>query len=295
MVRHAVRQGLAPLKPVARYTIGIVGRGKDPHAGAFEDIAQALAAVLRQLGHEVCPLDNPGRLIMFGAHVMSDPSGTMPDDAIIFNTEQVAAMNPDKRVLAGISSYKDHVVWDYSLANIEALRLMGFSRVVHCPIGYTRTMSKDSIYYDDLDKDIDVLFYGSVNARRRLILDALDKVGLKVMRLFGTYGERRDEIIKRSKMVLNLHFYEGAIFEIFRVSHLLANGICVVSEDGGADPELEKLAEESTLYVPPSAIVTACHQLASDAPRRLMLGERGFARFRWERFSDSVAEALGAS
>jgi hypothetical protein len=279
---------------VARFTVGIVGRGKDVHAGAFEDIAHALSAVLRQLGHEVSGFDNPGRLIMFGTHVMSDPSGVMPPDAIIFNTEQVAAMNPDKRVLAGLGGYKDHVVWDYSRANIEALHLMGFNRTVHCPIGYTHTMTKSPIY-SGLSKDIDVLFYGSINTRRREILDELDKLGLKVVRLFGTYGARRDMLIARSKMALNLHFYEGAVFEIFRVSHLLANNVCVVSEDGSADPELEKLAEESTMYVPRSSIAQTCFQLASDTPRTQMLAERGFIRFCRERFLDSVAEALRAS
>ncbi len=47
-----------------------------------------------------------------------------------------------------------------------------------------------------------------------------------------THGRARDELISRAKVVLNVHFYPTAIFEIVRVSYLLANRKAVVGECG---------------------------------------------------------------
>ena len=52
----------------------------------------------------------------------------------------------------------------------------------------------------------------------------------------GVRGAERDALIARARLVLNLHFYPTAIFELVRVSYLLANGKAVVAECG---PETE--------------------------------------------------------
>jgi len=48
------------------------------------------------------------------------------------------------------------------------------------------------------------------------------------------WGDERDNLIYRSKIVLNIHYYETKIFEIIRISHLLANRAFVISEDSNA-------------------------------------------------------------
>lgn len=54
--------------------------------------------------------------------------------------------------------------------------------------------------------------------------------GLKVKTLFGVYGKEKDAWVERSKLVLNLHYYNSQIFEIVRVFYLLTNSIAVVGE-----------------------------------------------------------------
>jgi hypothetical protein len=47
---------------------------------------------------------------------------------------------------------------------------------------------------------------------------------------YDVWGPARDELIARAKVVLNLHYYEAAIFEQVRVSYLLNNEALVISE-----------------------------------------------------------------
>ncbi len=277
---------------MSRYTIGIWQRDTNLHAACFEDFARALADVLRQLGHDVTGFDNPGRLIMFGANNIVDVDRKLPADAIVFNTEQISAIADPRRQMTNYEQFKNHVVWDYSASNIATLKKLGIERAVHCPLGYTSSMTNIE---PAVGEDIDVLFYGSENAHRRLVIDQLASSGVKMVRLFGIYGELRDELIARSKIVLNMHYFDNGVFEIFRVSHLVANGKLVVSEAGGNDPQLEDIAKLITVYTDFSAMVNTCRLLISN-----YAGRRALARQRFEAFSrisllENVRQALEQS
>ena len=216
----------------------------------------------------------------------------MPLDAIVYNSEQVSAARTPEQFIQNFHQYRKHVVWDYSETNIRALRDLGIERPVHCPVGYISSMTK--IMFSDTE-DIDVLFYGSINSARREILDALDAAGLRVVRLFGVYGAERDQVIARAKVVLNLHFYDRPVFEIFRVSHLLANKKCVVSEDGGQDVELEAFAARAVVLEPRVRIVERCRELVADSVARKEIALRGFEEFRKIDLVECVRLALEAS
>lgn len=280
---------------MARFTVVLTDRNKNPHIRCFEDVAKALADALKQLGHELAPETNPGRLIIFGANnLLQDPQGPeIPADTIIFNAEQLTAVADPRYFMQGFVKQRQLTVWDYSLANVAALKKIGITRAVHCPIGYIPSMTK--IVPND-KQDIDVLHYGSVGAsRRREILDALDRTTLNVERLFNVYGAERDAYIARSKIVLNLRYYERGAFEIFRVSHLLANRACVVTEAGGVDAQLEEFAQKSCEYVARDKIVETCQRLAADARERQFIIERGAKAFQQTSFVDNIRRALELS
>lgn len=235
-----------------------------------------------------------GRLILFGAGNTLDPANLLPADAIVFNAEQLVAVEHPGAFLQNHVGYKRHVVWDYSSANVVELKELGIERAVHCPVGYVPEMTQ-AWSGQKVVKDIDVLHYGSVNARRREILDQLDAAGLRVARLFDVYGEARDRVIARSKVVLNLHFYPRGIFEIFRCSHLFANRTCVVTEDGGVDPELEQVAQDCASRVRRYEVVGECRRLVGDDRAREAAAERGHEAFKRVDLVEIVCEALEKS
>lgn len=291
-----------------KFTIGIFGRdGSLPHSRCFEDFAFALRDALLALGHTLYngvigdPNADYGRMIWFGANNPAvDRRGEqewryrLPKDAIIFNTEQISAVDDPERYIQNYRNFKTHTIWDYSCSNIATLKRLGIERAVHCPLGYIESMT--SIANKPVEEqDVDVLFYGSTNPHRLKILDGLDAAGLKTKRLFGVYGKERDEWIARSKIVLNMHHYERGVFEIFRVSHLVANHKCVVNEDGGVDEALNEQARKLTWSIDYNSLVEACVRLAGDPEMCTMIAEGAHRYFRAFRLVDYVKAALEQS
>lgn len=279
---------------MSHFRVGIVGYGSNPHARCFEDFLHALVAALRTLGHEVAYAapGARGRLIMFGANNILDLNNQIPPDAIVYNTEQLAAIADPAFFMQNHAQFRTMTVWDYAHANLAELKKLGMERAVLCPVGYVPSMTTIA---PAPEEDIDVLFYGSEGGARREILAELEQSGLEVVRMFGVYGKERDEAIARAKVVLNLHYYPHGIFEIFRCSHLFANRKCVVTEGGGRDAALEALAERTCAYTPRAQLVERCRELVADANARRAQAERGFEEFRKIDLVENVRRALEAS
>lgn len=286
---------------MARFLVGIAKYGQELHVRCFEDHMRAIAVALRHLGHEVHyateeQLRRGGRLILWGVNqVTEDPKAdpsrqeVIPADTIVFQTEQVSAITNPAYFIQSWIRLRQMTVWDYAQSNVDALKQLGMTGVILCPLGYVPEMTKLLPYRDP---DIDVLFYGSRGGPRREILTALDNSGMKVVRLFGSYGAERDEHIMRAKVVINLHYYEQGVFEIFRCSHLFANRVCVVNEAGGRDSGLEQLAERCTAYTPRAQLVERCRELVADRKQREDIAERGFEEFKKIDLVENVRKAL---
>ncbi|WP_219350272.1 hypothetical protein, partial [Kingella negevensis] len=120
-----------------------------------------------------------------------------------------------------------YAMWDYSEANIQHFWERGISHVKHLPLGFQAALKRIEL---SSTPDIDVLFYGSLNERRVNILNQLPKQGLRVEVLQDVFGKERDKWIARSKVVLNMHYFDSQIFEIVRCFYLMTNGVAVVSE-----------------------------------------------------------------
>jgi hypothetical protein len=124
-------------------------------------------------------------------------------------------------------------VWDYSPENITFLKKHGIA-ARQVPVGYHKSLE---LVPRAGVQDIDILFYGSICDRRRAILDQLSGDSTIVVRsLFDVYGKDRDECIARSKVILNIHFYDAQILESVRISYLLNNRCFVVSEASKTNP-----------------------------------------------------------
>jgi hypothetical protein len=132
-----------------------------------------------------------------------------------------------------------------------------------------------------------------MNDRRRDILVALHEAGLKVVHLFNVYGAERDAAIARAKIVINIHHYESGVFEIVRISYLLANRVCVLTEGDIEDPDLEPfmggLAVE--LY---EDLVERCKELVADDEERELIAANGFAAMQSRSQADMLMSVMQA-
>lgn len=283
---------------MSKFLLGIARLGQDPHLACFMEHVKSVAAALRTLGHEVeyaseeAMKNRPGRLIIWGANKIAeqDPNDPLtPPDSIVFQTEQVSAIDTPTYFIQSWIMLRNFTIWDYAQSNVDTLKKLGMTNAIYAPLGYHPAME---VIKPVAHEDIDILFYGSAGGPRREILNALDETGLNVVRAFNVYGEERDAIIARAKVVINLHYYERGVFEIFRCSHLFANRKCVVNEAGGRDPQLEELASRCTAYTPRQWLVDECKRLVADAPARRAVAERGYEAFKKVDLVENIRVAL---
>lgn len=189
--------------------------------------------------------------IVLGANDSIFEPRPIPSNCIIVNMEQLGKdqLWSDNKY---IDLLKKYPVWDYSTSNIEQLANLGITKVKKLEIGYT--LSLETCQPKNI-QDIDVLFFGALNKRRRDILSKLKSIGYKVHFSANLFGTTRDVMIARSKIVLNIHYYESKILEVVRISHLLANKKCVISERGCED-NVNKVWEEGVVLCDYDEIVS---------------------------------------
>lgn len=143
-----------------------------------------------------------------------------PDGSIVYNTDFVG-IHCDPEAWRGLE------IWDFCQRNI-ALYPPDIP-VRHVPIGYHPSMKRFSRLPPE-ERDIDVLFSGAMNPRRQKVLDGFRKEGLRVLWNDCLYGAKRDALHARSNLVLNMRFYEDGVYTTVRASHLVANGMPMLSE-----------------------------------------------------------------
>jgi len=268
-----------------RYAVTILRQPGNIHSECFRELVETVNAGLNTLGHDSViaeDLSAPGRRsIVFGSNLIAnlDAPVAFPAGAILYNLEQIYDgspwLTPDL-----IASFRTHTVWDYSQANIAALARYGVT-AHHVPVGYVPAMTRIT---PSPAPDIDVLFIGSLADRRLDVLRALERRGARVVAIYGSYGRERDSVIARAKIVLNIHFHPAKVFEIVRISYLLANHCFVVSETGG-DTAVENALSGGVAFTDYDRLADTCLAYLRDPVGRHQVAARGFA------IMSSLAEA----
>ncbi|MGE7370804.1 hypothetical protein ACQKKX_17325 [Neorhizobium sp. NPDC001467] len=260
-----------------RRCIWIVTPNNYPHSHAFDEVALAMQGAWQELGGSL-PIvtefkDFAGRSpIIYGGNLLPEEIiPHLPADSVIINLEQVSddSVWINARYLTVLRNFP---VLDYSARNRDRLTEKGIVHAGLLEIGYSPCLTRIA---PAPVKDIDILFYGSLNKRRADILRALQIAGLNVIHLFSVYGEQRDAAIARAKVVMNIHQFDSKVFEIVRVSYLLANHVCVLTEGDPADPDVKPLIEGLAVEPYETLIGRAIMLVASEEDRRA-LAQNGF-------------------
>jgi len=274
-----------------QYCIWVVTPPGNTHSRCFEEVALSLREAFAVLGLDAPVVteaaDVRGRAIVLGTHLLEQ----VPDaqNLILYNLEQVY-QNPLLMTPSYIELLKRFPVWDYSARNIASMAQSGIQASL-CGVGYMPGLTRIPAA---AAKDIDVLFIGSMNARRGRVLEQIAAQGAIVRVAFDCYGAERDALIARAKIVLNLHFYEAKLFEIVRVSYLLANYVCVVSETG-LDADLEAPFLGGVAFAGYGELAQACLRLLGADASRERIAQRGFEQMRALSQVEMLKRALAAT
>ena len=164
-------------------------------------------------------------------------------------------------------------IFDYSIENIDYLAGRGVSRkqIYYLPVDYLENYAVEPAP----DEDYDVVFYGDVNcARRREFLDALN-ARFKVKIISEVFGEALKAELARARVVVNIHYYPGALLETTRIWECLSLGRMVVSEasvDMDRHPELEGMVDFVGIGDIQAMVDRVGYWLEHEAARRERLG-----------------------
>ena len=136
-------------------------------------------------------------------------------------------------------------VLDYALANVDFFQKpeqKELSRsVYYLPVDYCPQYTLAEL---PQEKEYDVLFYGDAsNSRRKAILEAVSR-RFRVKLCSEIYGEDVYREIRKAKVLLNIHYYDGALLETTRLYETLSlNAAMIVSEDSEHAEEMDRLAQ----------------------------------------------------
>lgn len=243
----------------------------------YRELIETLAWGLEKLGIKVSLTENQLQAgcinIVFGAQILPvDTIMKLPAETIIYNLEQMGGLDLTQNPVA-VAIAERLQIWDYSESNLDSWRKLYLAfPVKYVPVGWAPVLAR--IPKPDV-QDIDVLIYGKSSTLRLEIFDRLCQRGLKCLFVCGLYGQARDELIARAKLVLNINLYaHSRIFEVVRVSYLLANAKAVVA-DIEEDTHMESDLRQAVALAPADKIVDTCVELVQDSARRNELEKCG--------------------
>lgn len=198
----------------------------------FNNAIFSFIGALRRLGLQV--IASPGvyvpdvPAILIGPHLFPvEFVASLPRNTMIYNMELMGDVSNGLVNKNYVDLIKEFIVLDYGNVNMEFWRRNNAQRVIEVPIGYDPALERMPAREV---KDIDVLFMGSMSQRRLNVIQKIADRGYKVVHAFGIYGDYLDELISRTKLVMNIHFFEVGGIETLRLSYLWANKVPVICE-----------------------------------------------------------------
>ena len=165
----------------------------------------------------VDPLKDNLYIILFSHKVPQ-----FPKNYIVYQLEQKDICNriDQKYILSILLSKK---TWDYTPANIIRFEENVRKKMVYFPIPLIEYQKLVS-YQLKMNNVYDVLFYGTMNGDRINILNYIKKqlpyIRLRV--IDNMFEDQLFQEICKSKIVLNIHFYQNANLETARLNEILS-------------------------------------------------------------------------
>ena len=142
-----------------------------------------------------------------------------------FNHQNTIIVNFEPMVMGTHSYNKNYLeilnkcyLWDYSRTNLQRWEELNYKVANYVPLGYESEAASVLPLGDilpDHEQDIDVIFFGTLTQRRVDLLHKLIELGLNVAVNRGEDWtiDKRNSLLRRSKVALNFHNY---LLNLFR-------------------------------------------------------------------------------
>ncbi len=121
-------------------------------------------------------------------------------------------------------------VFDYATPNLEYLqeKEIPFSQLYYLPVGILPSQELST----SNDYEYDIAFYGDPNCERRAFFLEKLKENFSVQVISEVFGDELYSLLNKSKIIVNIHYYENALLESTRLYECLSLNKLVISEEG---------------------------------------------------------------
>lgn len=224
---------------------------------------------LRELGYRVevvtriVPMDKGLYFITFASPT------NLPQNYILYNFEYSDQYLRNPAVVYMFNHAL--AVWDYSTRNITKLGLpVPHHFVPYLPGDYPSIVAGMKAFVSPV-KNHEYLFYGCMNDKRRLALDATGlapfEVGPCCRDQSKVCGPQLFELVGASQCVVNVHYYDDPVLEVYRITECMLLGTKVLSEPGYVDEVyLTRLTNLSILPDAPPSKPSTSETLIDETP-----------------------------
>lgn len=171
-----------------------------------------------------------------------------PNKYIIYQIEQ---LNQNKFYYNNLSQnminlmLTSYAIYDYSIVNLdyypEIMRTIIKIFIPYIPYIPYKFEILDNKMREDNKKNI--LFIGTLNERRTIILNNLknyivsQNLDYNLLIFQKLFNNELKELLKTCSYVLNLHYYDNAILEVFRFEDVIPYNVKILSEEPGNKTE----------------------------------------------------------
>lgn len=127
-------------------------------------------------------------------------------------------------------------IWDYSSINLSKTKRPNHIFIPYLPTKSATIVEKMKLFCTK-ERSIKYLFYGSLNEKRQSVLSQI-KPTVKMLGASGTFliGEKLYSQLANVETVINIHYYDDNVMEIYRFFECLLLGVKVISTEGYMDP-----------------------------------------------------------
>lgn len=183
----------------------------------------------------------------------------LPTKFIFYQIEQIDSIFLTDEKFKSKLKYlciKSVQVWEYTniTGYIYSKYCKNKLKCIPMPFVLDKNILKFETSEIDLNEfDYDIFFYGTKNLRREKILNELTKY-FKIKVGWNTYGNTKIKYIKKSKIILNLHYYVDAGLETCRFNEILNYNKIIISEKSHNDLINMELYENLIVMVEPNNV-----------------------------------------
>jgi len=176
-------------------------------------------------------------------HIILCPNNLqMPQNYIIFQLQQISKSG---NTIGKISNdIKNSVLtFDYSLSNF-----IYYNNIFENFVSYQLLPISNKLIEFIPEYSYDVLYFGSLNDRRKKILDGLSKENFIIATGHELFGDNLYYHIKKAKIILNLHNQYDSILETYKLNEILQFNTLIISETTN-ESNIKKLYEDDIFFV----------------------------------------------